>query len=150
MYKMFSFCCIFTGCRLVTATKASVFMSLLAADCLTNNSYSSKCSLKILDSLNRYIASAWTALKTSPNSSSIVASHSYRTDRVQNTASQLLHCCVLQICCLTMVVFAEALPSNDCLCWLHSSRIEEICHIIIILQVKLRELGCVLNSGCSE
>jgi hypothetical protein len=35
----------------------------------------------------------------SPNSSSVVASHSYRTDSVRNTASQLLHCCVSRICC---------------------------------------------------
>jgi hypothetical protein len=32
---------------------------------------------------------------TSPNSSSTVASRTYRTDSVENTVSQLLHCCVL-------------------------------------------------------
>jgi hypothetical protein len=36
---------------------------------------------------------------TSPNSSSIVASRSYRMDRLENTASQLLHCCLLRIWC---------------------------------------------------
>jgi hypothetical protein len=35
---------------------------------------------------------------TSPNSF-IVASHSYRMDRVENTVFQLLHWCVLRICC---------------------------------------------------
>jgi hypothetical protein len=35
---------------------------------------------------------------TSPNNS-IVASRSCGTDRVENTASQLLHWCVLRICC---------------------------------------------------
>jgi hypothetical protein len=36
---------------------------------------------------------------TSPNNYSIVASCSYCTDYVKNTASQLLHCCVFRICC---------------------------------------------------
>jgi hypothetical protein len=44
---------IFTGCLLVTASyvlasAASVLTSLLAGDCLTTNSYSSNCRLKIL------------------------------------------------------------------------------------------------------
>jgi hypothetical protein len=37
---------------------------------------------------------------TSPSSSSIVASLSYCTDCRENTTFQLLHCCMLQICCL--------------------------------------------------
>jgi hypothetical protein len=51
---------------------------------------------------------------TYPNSSSIVASRNYRTDRVENTASQLLHCCVLRICCLAKGLFAEPFPNNGC------------------------------------
>jgi hypothetical protein len=65
---------------------------------------------------------------TSPNSSSIVASHSYHTDRVGNTASQLIHNCILRIYCLATGVFAEPFTSNCCLCWLHSSFLEKICH----------------------
>jgi hypothetical protein len=61
---------------------------------------------------------------------SVPASRSYRTDRVENTASQLLHCCLLRICCLATGVFAEPFPSNGCLCWLHSSCLEQICHNI--------------------
>jgi hypothetical protein len=68
---------------------------------------------------------------TSPNSSSTVASRSYSTDRVENTASQLLHCYVLRICCLATSVFAESFSSNGCLCWLHSSCLEQICHNIV-------------------
>jgi hypothetical protein len=37
--------------------------------------------------------------RESPNSYSIVASRSYGTDRVEDTASLLLHCCVLLIRC---------------------------------------------------
>jgi hypothetical protein len=66
---------------------------------------------------------------TSSNNS-IVASRIYPTDRVENTASQLLHCCVLRICCLTTGVFPKPFPSNGGLCWLHSSCLEQICHII--------------------
>jgi hypothetical protein len=49
---------------------------------------------------------------------------SYRTDRAENTTSQLLQCCVLRICCLATGVFAEPFPSNGCLYWLHSSCLE--------------------------
>jgi hypothetical protein len=51
--------------------------------------------------------------------SCIVTSHSYRTDRVENIASQLLHCSVLRICCLaTGVVWLliSLLPSNRSTC----------------------------------
>jgi hypothetical protein len=70
---------------------------------------------------------------TSPNNSSIVASRRYRTDRVENTSSLSLHCCVLRICCLATDVFAQPFPSKDCLCWLHSSCIEQIYHNTIII-----------------
>jgi hypothetical protein len=60
----------------------------------------------------------------SPNSS-LVAIRSYRTDRVENTGSKLLHCCMLRICCLATGVFAEPFPSNGCLCWL--SKYTTIC-----------------------
>jgi hypothetical protein len=68
---------------------------------------------------------------TSPNSSSIVASSRYRTDCVENTASQLLHCCILRICCLAEGVFAEPFSRNGCLCWRYSSYLEQLCHNII-------------------
>jgi hypothetical protein len=58
----------------------------------------------------------------------IVSSRHYRTDHLENTASQPLHCCMLRICCLATGVFAEPLLSNGCLCWLHSSWLEQICH----------------------
>jgi hypothetical protein len=64
---------------------------------------------------------------TSP-SSYVVTSRSYRTDRVENAASQLLHCFRLRICCLATGVFAQPFPSNGCPCWLHSSCFEQICH----------------------
>jgi hypothetical protein len=41
---------------------------------------------------------------TSPSSSSFVVSCSYHTDRVKNVTSQLLHCCMLHICCLATAV----------------------------------------------
>jgi hypothetical protein len=47
--------------------------------------------------------------------SSTVASSSYRMGRVENTASQLLHCCVLRICCPQSGVFAEQFRSNGSL-----------------------------------
>jgi hypothetical protein len=65
----------------------------------------------------------------SPDSSSIVASRMYR---IENTASQLLHCWVLRIYCLSMGIFAKPLPRNGCLCWLYSSCLEQICHNIKI------------------
>jgi hypothetical protein len=64
------------------------------------------------------------------SSSSIFASPSCRTDCAENIASPLLHCCLLQICCLATGVFAEPFPSNSGLCWLHSSCLEQICHSI--------------------
>jgi hypothetical protein len=79
-------------------------------------------SCSLLYSLNTGLAE-----NTFSNSSSIVAARSYRTDRVETTASHLLHCCVLRICCLAMGVFAEPFPSNDYLCWLHSFYLEQIC-----------------------
>jgi hypothetical protein len=42
----------------------------------------------------------------SPNSSSIVASRSYRTEFVENTVLQLVHCCMLRTCCLETGLFA--------------------------------------------
>jgi hypothetical protein len=49
-----------------------------------------------------------TRLHAGPKKSSIVASRSYRTDRVENTSSQLVHGCVLGICCLaTGVVYSH-------------------------------------------
>jgi hypothetical protein len=53
-------------------------------------------------------------------------------DYVENTASYLLHCCVLRSCCLTTGVFAEPFPSNGSLCWLHSSCLEQICHSMYV------------------
>jgi hypothetical protein len=70
---------------------------------------------------------------TSPNISYIFALRSFRTDRVGNTAFQLLHCCVLQIFCKATGVFAESFPSNGCLGCLHISCLEQMCHNILTL-----------------
>jgi hypothetical protein len=64
----------------------------------------------------------------SPNSSYIVATCNYRTDRVGNIASPLLYFFALRAYCLSMGVFAKPSPSNGCLCWLHSSCLQKICH----------------------
>jgi hypothetical protein len=83
---------------------------------------------------------------TSPNSSSIVASRRYSRDRVENNASR--YCCVLLLtwnCCVRVCwrsryiatsVFAEPFPSNDCLSWRHSSCLEQMCHIILVINDK--------------
>jgi hypothetical protein len=50
--------------------------------------------------------------KSSPNISPIVASRNCCTDRVENTASQLVHWCMLRICCgyrLTTAVVYRAI-----------------------------------------
>jgi hypothetical protein len=64
------------------------------------------------------------------------------TERVENAASQLLHHCVLRICCLATGVFSKPFPSNGCLCWLRSSCLEQICHNILsfheLLSFKVR------------
>jgi hypothetical protein len=49
---------------------------------------------------------------TSPNSSSIVASRSCRTDHVENTVSQLVHWCVLGTCCLATGLHATVFLSS--------------------------------------
>jgi hypothetical protein len=53
-----------------------------------------------------YITSVRTLKKTSPNSSSLVVSRSYRTDRVEKTASQLLR----------LLHVTNLLPSNVRIC----------------------------------
>jgi hypothetical protein len=129
-------------------------MSSVAGDCLTTHSllqltnslagghliptsYSSHCHLK--GSCNHNCSSLCSfgmacIENTSPNSS-IVMSCSYRTDCVESTASHLLHCCVLQICFLATDMFAEPLPSNSCLFWLHSSCLDQICQIYILMYI---------------
>jgi hypothetical protein len=82
----------------------------------------------------------------SPKTSPIVASRSYRLDRVENTASQLLHCCILRICCLATGVLAEPFPSNGCLCGLYSSCLEQVCDSIIGVAAVCKYCGRVL--GC--
>jgi hypothetical protein len=95
-----------------------VFTSLLAGDYLTVNTLlqltprlaaNSHQPPTILTAVSRHSSiSSWPLLyslgtdrteNTSPNSFSIVVSRSYLTDRVEKTASRLLHCCVLRICC---------------------------------------------------
>jgi hypothetical protein len=44
-------------------------------------------------------------IENTASNSSIVSSRSCRTDRVENISSQLVHWCVLGICCLAMDVF---------------------------------------------
>jgi hypothetical protein len=71
---------------------------------------------------------------TSPNSSSIVATRSFRTDSVADIASQLPHCCLLVFCCVATGVFAKPFHRNGCLYWLKSFCLEKICQIIIRIQ----------------
>jgi hypothetical protein len=97
--RRFSVCCIFTGYHLVTAfnavaSSASVFMSILPGDCLTTHSLLQliNSSLTVISHLtptlltavsrprNRSFSSLYSLgtgriENTSPNSSSIVASH---------------------------------------------------------------------------
>jgi hypothetical protein len=117
----FPVCCIFTGCRLATAFKAvafsaSVFTSLLVDDCLTTH------YILVLTCIQH--RSSDRTENTSPNSSYIFASRSCNKDRDENIASQLLHCCILQICCLATGVFAELFLSNVSFL-LHSACLEQ-------------------------
>jgi hypothetical protein len=139
MCYVFSVYCVLAGCRLVTASNAtaytpSVFKSLLSGDCLTTTprltaiSHKPPALLTAVSGLSSLYSLGTDRIgNTSPNSS-LVASRNYRMDGVENTASQLLHCSVLRICCLATGVFAESFPSNGCFCWLHSSCLEQICH----------------------
>jgi hypothetical protein len=43
--------------------------------------------------------------------------------------------CMLWSCCLTTGMFAELFPSNGCLCWLHSSCFDQICHNCFIYRL---------------
>jgi hypothetical protein len=45
----------------------------------------------------------------------VVATRSCRTDRVEKTASKLLHCSMLRNCCLATACFAEPLPISGSL-----------------------------------
>jgi hypothetical protein len=77
----------------------------------------------------------------SPNSSSIAASLTYRMDRVENTSFQLLHYCLLWICCLATGVIQlliwRWLPTN----W-------PTCHNIIrILKQRSWQLYCLCVTG---
>jgi hypothetical protein len=50
-------------------------------------------------------------------------------DQATNSTFQINHSIVASwIGCLATLVFAEPFPSNDCVCWLHSSCLEQICH----------------------
>jgi hypothetical protein len=96
MHQVFSICCIFTGFRRVTASNAvgssaSVFTSLLAGD-LSHNWVNSRFFLL------KHLGTDRTG-NIFPNNSSTAASRSCGTDRVENTASQLLYWWVLRICC---------------------------------------------------
>jgi hypothetical protein len=105
------------------------FTSLLVVICLTAAPELNSTRLHSARSLTRlcrncscssvYSLSMDQKENTSPNSFSIVASLSYCTDRVENTASQLIYCCLLRTCCCnylaTAVVFlliSLSLPSN--------------------------------------
>jgi hypothetical protein len=97
------------------ASLASMFTSLLASDCPTAN--------KTL--CPAYNTPARTTQKTPLPTVLLLLHH---TDRLQNTASQLLHCCVTN---LLPSMCSEPFPSNNCLCWLLSSCLEQICHNIL-------------------
>jgi hypothetical protein len=66
------------------------------------------------------------------NKTPIIASRSYCTDHVEDTDSKLLYCCMLRISCPETAVFSELFPSNACLCCLHSSCREQLCHNIVM------------------
>jgi hypothetical protein len=40
-------------------------------------------------------------------------------------------------CCLTTAMFLEPFHNNGCLCWLHNSCFEQICHIIMTCSTEL-------------
>jgi hypothetical protein len=100
-------CCIFTGCPQVMAfttipSSVSVFMSYWLATvsqltplltAISRLSRNRSCS-------SLYSISTGHRGNTSPKRYSIVASCSYHADCIENTTFQLLHCCLLQICCL--------------------------------------------------
>jgi hypothetical protein len=80
-----------------------------------------------------YIASAQTAKRTPLTTARLLLPHiAINTDCVENTASQLLHCCMFFSCCLATDKFAELFPSNICLCWLHNSGFRQTYHNIYI------------------
>jgi hypothetical protein len=71
---------------------ASVLTPLLVGDCLTTKYNLHLSCLQHLDTDR--------VENTASNISPILASRSCRTDIVENTSSQLVHWCVLRICCL--------------------------------------------------
>jgi hypothetical protein len=78
--------------------------------------------------------------RESPNSSYIVAPPIYRTDLIENTASHFFHCRMLRFYCLRTRVFAEPFPSNECVCCLHGSFLEEICRIMFRCMAMVRHI----------
>jgi hypothetical protein len=66
-YEVFSVCCTFTGCRLVTASNAVASSASAFTSLLSHNSYSSNCRPMSLSNevCPRYLASARTAQRTS-------------------------------------------------------------------------------------
>jgi hypothetical protein len=89
--------------RIPTMSSASVLTFLPNGDCLITTSYSSNITVSRLyrnhSCSSLYTLGTDSIRNTSPNSS-VVASCSYCTDRVENTDSQLLLRCFLQVCCL--------------------------------------------------
>jgi hypothetical protein len=116
MYEVFSVCCIFTGCRLITASNAaasltSVFTCLLAGDWLTTNSL-----LKLTN------AQAGGHLLPNPNSfycrnRSCSSSYSLGTDHTENTASNnssIVACMYVAAIVYQRQLFTQSLRSNAC------------------------------------
>jgi hypothetical protein len=84
-----------------------------------------------LISYSLYILGTDRIENTSANRSPVAVSRSSLTDQIENTTFQLLHCCVLQICCPVTDVFAESFPSNGCFSWLHSSCLEHNIFMVV-------------------
>jgi hypothetical protein len=119
---------------------------------LTPNSYSSDCRLRTLSlSAN----SSWSALyslctgptkKTLPTVLLSLHDVAIGTDRVENTVSQLPHCCFLRSCCVGRGMFAEPFPSSGCLCWLHTSCREQYAIVMFSALSEMWESNlCTLN-----
>jgi hypothetical protein len=113
------------------AFSASVFTSLLTTIGKTMMEYINTwlhSNIKSNDEkLLNYTNEACINKNTSPNSSSVVASRSCHMNLVENSASRLLHCSMLRICCLGTGMFTEPLHSNS---WHCCSCLGQICHIM--------------------
>jgi hypothetical protein len=113
---VFSVCCVFTGCRLVTASNGRRFPS---SGFRTVLSYSNS---RLTDWMNDRSTNQPTQLSLTV----LFINISARTRRKHRFSLQLYPTVAVETC-----LFVKPLLSVGCLCWLHSSCLEQICHIII-------------------